>query len=97
MIRSHFGLDQNPFSRQAAQCAEDLSGTSARDHRIGTDKHLPAVISNALDLSEIVHPRTRPPETRPPLANRATTSPSNASTRGDRGLGVGVRALTLWL
>lgn len=47
------------------------------------EKHPPAVINNALNLSEIVHPDTRPPEIRPPPANRATTSSSNASTRGD--------------
>lgn len=45
------------------------------------------VIQNALNLPEIVHSRPRPQRTRPPAGTRATTPGSNASTRGDSGLG----------
>jgi hypothetical protein len=48
---------------------------------------LPASVDDALDLPEIVHSRVRPPGTRPPQGTRATTLSSNASTRGDPGLG----------
>ena len=48
---------------------------------------LAATIDNALDLPEIVHSRVRPPGIRPPRGTRATTLSSNASTRGDPGLG----------
>jgi hypothetical protein len=50
-------------------------------------EYLPTVIDDALDLPEIVHPLGRPQGTRPPPATRATTFMSNASTRGDAGLG----------
>jgi hypothetical protein len=43
---------------------------------------LPTVIDDTLDLPQIVHRWAQPPGTRPPLATRATTHPSNASTRG---------------
>lgn len=49
----------------------------------------PAVVVDTLDLSEIVHSRARPPGTRPHRGTRAITVMSNASTRGDPGLGVG--------
>src|SRR5690606_19573445 len=47
----------------------------------------PAVIQNTLNLPQIVHSRPRPQRTRPPAGTRATTPASNASTRGDSGLG----------
>jgi hypothetical protein len=50
-------------------------------------EELPASVDDALDLPEIVHSRARPPGTRPPRGTRATTLSSNASTRGDPGLG----------
>jgi hypothetical protein len=46
-----------------------------------------ARVDNALDLPQIVHSRVRPPGTRPSRWTRATTVASNASTRGDPGLG----------
>lgn len=50
-------------------------------------KQPPAVIESAENLPEIVHSRARPPGTRPLRRTRATTLSSNASTRGDPGLG----------
>ena len=47
----------------------------------------PAGIVDALNLPEIVHSRVRPPGIRPLRGSRATTLSSNASTRGDPGLG----------
>jgi len=47
----------------------------------------PAGIQNTLNLPQIVHSRPRPQRTRPPAGTRATTPASNASTRGDSGLG----------
>ena len=52
-------------------------------------EHPPAIVDDALDLPEIVHSRARPPGTRPPRGTRAITLASNASTRGDPGLGAG--------
>ncbi len=46
-----------------------------------------ACVEDALDLPQIVHSRMRPPGIRPPRQTRATTLASNASTRGDLGLG----------
>lgn len=50
-------------------------------------KQPPAIVESAENLPEIVHSRERPPGTRPPRGTRATTLSSNASTRGDSGLG----------
>ncbi len=50
-------------------------------------KETPAPVEGAENLSEIVHSRERPQGTRPPQRTRATTPSSNASTRGDPGLG----------
>jgi hypothetical protein len=50
-------------------------------------EHPSTRVEDALDLPEIVHSHARPPGTRPPRATRATTLVSNASTRGDPGLG----------
>jgi hypothetical protein len=46
-----------------------------------------ARVEDALDLPKIVHSLVRPPGIRPPRVTRATTLMSNASTRGDPGLG----------
>ena len=48
----------------------------------------PTIVESAENLPEIVHSRERPQGTRPPRGTRATTLSSNASTRGDPGLGV---------
>ena len=50
-------------------------------------KQPPAVVESAENLPQIVHSRGRPPGTRPLRRTRATTLSSNASTRGDPGLG----------
>lgn len=50
-------------------------------------EHTSADVGDALNLPEIVHSRARPPGTRPARRTRATTLSSNASTRGDPGLG----------
>jgi hypothetical protein len=47
----------------------------------------PAAVIDTLNLPQIVHSRRRPPGTRPPLGTCATTLASNASTRGDPGVG----------
>jgi hypothetical protein len=46
-----------------------------------------ALVFDTLHLPEIVHSRERPQGTRPQRRTRATTLTSNASTRGDPGLG----------
>jgi hypothetical protein len=46
---------------------------------------VPALVDNALDLPEIVHPPGRSPETRPPLATRATPLVSNAPPAATQG------------
>jgi hypothetical protein len=51
-------------------------------------QELPAPVESAQNLPEIVHLRVQPQGTRPPQGTRATTLSSNASTRGDPGLGV---------
>ena len=50
-------------------------------------EHRSAAIDGALDLAKVIHPQRRPPGIRPPQATCATTLASNASTRGDPGLG----------
>ena len=50
-------------------------------------KQPPAVVKAAEKLSKIVHSREGPPRISPPRQTRATTLSSNASTRGDPGLG----------
>lgn len=52
-------------------------------------EHPSAAVDDTLDLAEIVHSRAQLPGTRPPRATRATTLSSDASTRGDPGLGAG--------
>jgi hypothetical protein len=52
-------------------------------------KKTPTIVDYALNLPQIVHSRVRPLGIRPPRGIRATTLASNASTRGDRGLGAG--------
>ena len=66
---------------------------------LGAEVHdAPTLIANTLNLPKIVHPyRPRPPGTGSPRACRATTHSSNASTRGDLGLGVSPPGPFSWL